>query len=168
MESATAGGSVYAALQGKYSNAGVHSKMGLGTIGLSSARGGADRTSLAQPAIAVRTSARAIASAGGTLPKVIEGLIEAAHANNTMDVRERAAAALHSLAEQAREPADIIGRDGMQPLIVLLQNGSPDAQAHAAAALRGVTKASREYQVRGVPHAAAAAHTHTRTCNEER
>lgn len=121
----------------------------LGTVGLNAPTHGGDRTSLSQPAIAPRISTGAIASAAGTLPRLVEGLLDACR-SGTMEVRERAAAALHSLAEQAKDNADLIAKaeDGLLLLILLLETGSPDAQAHAAAALSGVTKVSKDHQVR--------------------
>lgn len=99
-------------------------------------------------ALAPRISLGAIASAGGTVDKLIDGLIETIK-YGTMDVRERSAAALHSLAEQAKEHAELIVRGGgLVQLVGLLISGSPDAQAHAAAAIGSISRYDPKYQVR--------------------
>ena len=123
------------------------SKAVLGVLGLGSTQGEGKRTALSSPAVQPRISATAVNATGGTMTQLIESLIEACR-TGTMDVRERAAAALHSLAGQAKENAETIGGKGLEQLITLLDVGSPDAQAHAAAALGAVTRFSKEHQVR--------------------
>jgi hypothetical protein len=131
--------------------------VGLGTLGLGS-NGDGYRSVLSGPAIAPRVSTGAVASSGGTLPRLIEGLLEAVR-TAPMDVKERAAAALHSLAEQAKESAELIGKsDGVPSLIQLLNIGSPDAQAHAAAGIAGVTRISKELQVCACERVSSALH----------
>ena len=128
-------------------SAGGGSKAVLGVLGLGSTQGEGKRTALSSPAVQPRISATAVNATGGTMTQLIESLIEACR-TGTMDVRERAAAALHSLAGQAKENAETIGGKGLEQLITLLDVGSPDAQAHAAAALGAVTRFSKEHQVR--------------------
>lgn len=82
----------------------------------------------------------------------IQELIEQVR-NGTMEVKERAASLLATLAEQNsnadREPlAKKIGMNsGVRPLCVLIRDGSPVAQEHAAAALARVARVNRDYRL---------------------
>lgn len=117
----------------------------LGTIGIAISHGDGERSMpLGGNAHWVpRVPTSAITAAGGTLPRLIEGLIDALRIG-TMDVKERAAAALHSLSEQAKENAQLIGRDGLRELINLAEGGSFTAQTHAAATVGVIVHLSAE------------------------
>ena len=121
----------------------------LGTMGLAnSASSSGERSApVGWSGVLPRVSTAAIQSAGGTVPKLIAGLIDALK-GGTMEVKERAVSALHSLADMAKENADLIGREGLTHLIALLDDGSCIAQAHAAGAIDKLAFGNRDMQLR--------------------
>lgn len=146
----------------------------MGTLGLSvsvSSSGG-ERSTASAPGHLVRVSTAAITAAGGTLPKLIESLLESVRSGN-MEVKGRAAGALHSLSEQSKEHAGLIGRDGMGLLISLCSDdGSWTAQAHAAGAVDKLTFGNRDLQLKvgkmkhGIPNLAAVLRSGTGSAQE--
>lgn len=122
----------------------------LGTMGLAASvsSSSGERSASSAPGHLVRVSTATIAAAGGTLPKLIDGLLEAVRVGN-MEVKERAVGALHSLSDQSKENAELIGRDGLGLLISLCSDdASWVAQAHAAGAVEKLTFGSRDMQAR--------------------
>ena len=98
-----------------------------------------------------RVTAHQIASAGG-VAKLIVGLIETVRSNPQMELREKAVAALRSLAVQPNVLSDngnaaLIAETGLPPLVELLSNGSTLAQTHSAATLAIVSRDSSTHQL---------------------
>ena len=146
----------------------------LGTMGLAASvsSSSGERSAASAPGHLVRVSTAAIAAAGGTVPKLIEGLLDAVRVGN-MEVKERAVGALHSLSEQSKENAELIGRDGLGLLVSLCSDdGSWTAQAHAAGAVEKLTFGSREMQLKvgrmkhGIPNLAAILRSGTGSAQE--
>jgi hypothetical protein len=89
-------------------------------------------------------------TAAGGIAKLIVGLVETVRANPQMELREKAVAALRSLAVQqnATESASnpvLIAETGLPPLVELLKSGSTLAQTHAAATLAIVSRCSEAH-----------------------
>ena len=95
---------------------------------------------------APRLSESRIVAAGGSIDGLIEALLDAVR-GGTMEVRERSAAALRSLALQSTDHAKKIARHGIGPLIGLLDTGSTLAQAHSAATLCHLTLKDHDKQM---------------------
>ena len=96
-----------------------------------------------------RVTVHQITAAGG-VAKLIVGLVETVRANPQMELREKAVAALRSLAVQqnATESASnpvLIAETGLPPLVELLKSGSTLAQTHAAATLAIVSRCSEAH-----------------------
>ena len=93
----------------------------------------------------VRVSASEISACGGTLNDFIGGQLEALR-TEPMDVKERAAAVLHALAEQGAENAiSIYKLNGLKALIKLADVGSHNAMSSAAAACAVIISTKSEY-----------------------
>ena len=93
----------------------------------------------------VRVSASEINACGGTLHDFISGQLEAMR-TEPMDVKERAAAVLHALAEQGSENAvSIYKLNGLKALIKLADVGSHNAMSSAAAACAVIISTKPEY-----------------------
>ena len=96
---------------------------------------------------APRLSESRIVAAGGSIDGLIEALLDAVR-GGTMEVRERSAAALRSLALQSTDHAKkIADQHGIGPLIGLLDTGSTLAQAHSAATLCHLTLKDHDKQM---------------------
>ena len=84
--------------------------------------------------------------AHGTIRDFAKDLIEKV-TNGTMEIKERAAYVLQSLATQSVQyQKSIQALNVIQPLVALLTFGSPVAQERAAGALASLMRGSRDYQ----------------------
>ena len=96
-----------------------------------------------------RVTVHQITAAGG-IAKLIIGLVETVRANPQMELREKAVAALRSLAVQQNATESVsnpvlIAETGLPPLVELLKSGSTLAQTHAAATLAIVSRCSEAH-----------------------
>lgn len=113
--------------------------------GIGAVAGTTERTYLPEHT-APRLSDSRIQAAGGSIEGLIDALLGGVR-TGTMEVRERSAAALRSLAVQSSDHANKIAKAGLQPLISLIGGGSTLAQVHAAAVLSEVTLKNHEKQL---------------------
>ena len=100
-----------------------------------------------------RVTAQAIAAAG-SVTKLIVSLIEVLRASSQMELVEKAAAALRSLAIQGRQADEsmdnseiITSSGGLPPMVLLLNTGSTVAQTHVCSTIALVTRSSTEHQL---------------------
>lgn len=116
-------------------------------VGMAGASGnsGTERSFLPEHTLP-RLSDGRITSAGGSIDGLIEALLDGVQ-KGPMDVSERSAAALRSLALSSPDNATRISRHGITPLIGLISSGSTLAQVHACAVIGLVTIKREELQL---------------------
>ena len=122
---------------------GVGSKSSrFGSIGMAS--GASDSNFV--PHNAPRIGDARIHAAGGTVEELMAALLEGVRVG-TMDVKERSAAALRSLADQSEAHSASIGKTGLSSMVALLASGTNLAQVHAAATVAITTLKSHDRQI---------------------
>lgn len=93
-----------------------------------------------------RVTAAQTAAAGG-VENLISSLLDVLKTASPMDLKEKAVAALRSLAMQHADNSSLIVKDGLAQLVELTVSGSTNAQVHAAATIGTVSRGQLEPQL---------------------